>query len=74
MNVIKISSLSDTAVGVVMMALVVAELVTGFLALRHITRHQANKFHLQQFISSSEAVEGFINQGYQEEESAKKII
>lgn len=68
------SSLSDTAVGVVMMALVVAELVTGFLALRHITRHQANKFHLQQFISSSEAVEGFINQGYQEEESAKKII
>ena len=54
-----------------MMVLIVAELVTGFLALRQITRHQANKFHLQQFISSSEAVEGFVNHGYQEEEIKK---
>merc|ERR1711953_1412726 len=46
----------DTAVGSVMMALIISELVTGFLALRQITRHQANKFHLHQFISSSEAV------------------
>lgn len=56
-----------------MMALIISELVTGFLALRQITRHQANKFHLHQFISSSDTVEGYVNHGYQEEENRKKI-
>ena len=58
-----------------MMLLIVSELVTGFLALRQITRHQANKFHLQQFIvnsnSTNNKVEGFVNHGYQEEELKK---
>merc|ERR1711953_465076 len=63
----------DTAVGSVMMALILSELVTGFLALRQITRHQANKFHLHQFIASSDAVEGYVNHGYLEEEDRKKI-
>ena len=56
-----------------MMALILSELVTGFLALRQITRHQANKFHLHQFIASSDAVEGYVNHGYLEEEDRKKI-
>ena len=64
----------DTAAGSVMMALILSELVTGFLALRNITRHQANKFHLQQFISSTDSVEGFVNHGYQEEEGIIKKI
>ena len=66
----------DGAVGSVMMALIISELVTGFLALRQITRHQANKFHLHQFIASSETVEGvegYVNHGYLEDENRKKI-
>ena len=56
-----------------MMLLIISELVTGFLALRQITRHQANKFHLQQFImnNANNKVEGFVNQGYQEDEYKK---
>ena len=56
-----------------MMALIISELVTGFLALRQITRHQANKFHLHQFINSSEAVEGYVNHGFLEDENRKKM-
>ena len=58
-----------------MMMLILSELLTGILALREITRHQANKFHLQQFIDNSNVtpVEGFINHGYQEEDN-KKIV
>ena len=56
-----------------MMVLIISELVTGFLALRQITKHQANKFHLHQFIAGSETVEGYVNHGYQEEENRKKI-
>ena len=56
-----------------MMLLIISELVTGFIALRQITRHQANKFHLQQFIVSSanNKVEGFVNHGFQEDEYKK---
>ena len=57
-----------------MMVLILSELVAGFLALREITRHQASKFHLQQFIDSNATpVEGFINHGYQGEEDIKKM-
>ena len=56
-----------------MMVLIVAELVTGFLALRQITRHQANKFHLQQFIDNSGKVEGFVNHGFQGDDLDKKM-
>ena len=69
------SSLTEISAGSVMMVLILSELMAGFLALREITRHQASKFHLQQFIDNSSAtpVEGFINHGYQEEE-VKKIV
>ena len=61
----------EISAGSVMMMLIVSELVTGFLALRQITRHQANKFHLQQFIVNNNKVEGFVNLGYQEDEYKK---
>ena len=69
------SSLTEISAGSVMMVLILSELIAGFLALREITRHQASKFHLQQFIDNSSAtpVEGFINHGYQEEDD-KKIV
>ncbi len=38
----------ERAANAVMVALVLAELVVGFVALREITRHQAKKFHLMQ--------------------------
>ena len=38
----------ERAANAVMVALIVAELVTGFIALKKITRHQAKKFHLMQ--------------------------
>merc|ERR1711953_250442 len=41
----------DTAAGSVMLVLVVAELICGFLALRRITRQQAARFHLHQLLS-----------------------
>ena len=48
-----------------MVGLVLAELLAGFLALRLITRHQARKFHLQQFLApASSGVRGFDNLGY----------
>ena len=38
----------ERAANAVMVALIVAELMTGFIALKKITRHQAKKFHLMQ--------------------------
>jgi len=41
----------EKAAGSVMLVLVVAELICGFLALRRITRQQAARFHLHQLLS-----------------------
>ncbi len=38
----------ERAVNFIMVAMILAELWTGFFALRKITRHQAKKFHLMQ--------------------------
>merc|ERR1712154_341981 len=53
----------EQAAGVVMMTMIIAELVTGFMALREITRHQASKFLLQQFIANPTVV-GYDNIAY----------
>jgi len=63
----------ERATGALMMIMVIAELVTGFMALREITRHQASKFHLQQFISSpNRTVQGYDNIAYLKEEPREK--
>ena len=62
----------ERAAGGVMMVMVIAELVTGFMALREITRHQASKFHLQQFIASPTVV-GYDNIAYAKDEERYKV-
>ena len=62
----------ERAAGGVMMVMIITELVTGFIALRGITRHQANKFHLQQFISNP-TVEGYDNIAYSKDDDGKKV-
>ena len=39
----------ERAVNIIMVIMIIVQLVTGFYALRKITRHQARKFHLHQF-------------------------
>ena len=56
-----------------MMLMILSELLTGFLALRHITRHQANKFHLQQFMANNTTqVEGYVNKAFEADDAAVK--
>merc|ERR1712050_120815 len=62
----------EQAAGVVMMTMIIAELVTGFMALREITRHQASKFHLQQFIANPTVV-GYDNIAYAKDDDREKI-
>ena len=62
----------ERAAGGVMMIMIITELVTGFMALREITRHQASKFHLQQFISSPTVV-GYDNIAYDKDDQREKI-
>ena len=39
----------ERAANIIMVFMIISELITGFYALRKITRHQARKFHLHQF-------------------------
>ena len=39
----------ERAANILMVLIILIQLVTGFIALRRITRHQAKKFHLHQF-------------------------
>ena len=39
----------ERAANILMVLMIIAELITGFVALRKVTRHQAKKFHLMQF-------------------------
>ena len=63
----------ETSAGSVMMILILLELLAGFVALRRITRHQANKFHLQQFMASNKQVEGYVNMAFEDDDKLKKI-
>merc|ERR1712156_339183 len=64
----------ERAAGSVMLVLVVAELVCGFLALRRITRQQAARFHLHQLLSPG--LVGFNNPAFvptpEEDDNFKK--
>ena len=63
----------EISAGSVMMVLILSELLSGFFALRQITRHQANKFHLQQFIVNSSRV-GVDNNAFQNDEIIKQKL
>jgi len=63
----------EISAGSVMMMLILSELLSGFFALRQITRHQANKFHLQQFIVNSSRV-GVDNNAFQNDEIIKQKL
>ena len=39
----------ERAANILMVLIIIVQLVTGFIALRRITKHQAKKFHLHQF-------------------------
>ena len=56
----------ERAAGGVMMVMILTELITGFLALREITRHQASRFHLHQFVDT-DAVTGHDNHGFEKD-------
>ena len=59
----------EIAASSLMLILLLAELGTGFLALRQITRHQANRFHLEQFLSGG--LEGRANSAFIGDEGKK---